>query len=25
VYGFANKLATGLAKRLSGREVSLMP
>ncbi|MBC7991967.1 MAG: GMC family oxidoreductase [Rhizobacter sp.] len=25
VYGFANKLATGLAKRLSGREVRLMP
>ncbi len=25
VYGFANKLATGLAKRLSGREVHLMP
>jgi choline dehydrogenase-like flavoprotein len=25
VYGFANKLATGLAKRLTGREVSLMP
>lgn len=24
VYGFANKLATGLAKRLSGREVRLM-
>ena len=25
VYGFANKLATGLAKRLSGRDVRLMP
>ena len=25
VYGFANKLATGLAKRLGGREVRLMP
>lgn len=25
VYGFANKLATDLAKRLSGREVRLMP
>jgi choline dehydrogenase-like flavoprotein len=25
VYGFANKLATGLAKRLSGRDVQLMP
>jgi choline dehydrogenase-like flavoprotein len=25
VYGLANKLATGLAKRLSGREVRLMP
>jgi choline dehydrogenase-like flavoprotein len=25
VYGFASKLATGLAKRLSGREVRLMP
>jgi choline dehydrogenase-like flavoprotein len=25
VYGFANKLATGLAKRLSGRAVRLMP
>jgi choline dehydrogenase-like flavoprotein len=25
VYGFANKLATGLARRLSGREVRLMP
>jgi choline dehydrogenase-like flavoprotein len=25
VYGFANKFATGLAKRLSGREVRLMP
>lgn len=25
VYGFANKLATGLAKRLAARDVSLMP
>ncbi|HET7794205.1 MAG TPA: GMC family oxidoreductase [Rhizobacter sp.] len=25
VYGFANKFATGLAKRLSGKEVRLMP